>query len=158
MPEIHETVTVTVEQVEAALRNYLAILDYDLHKNLECGEETGEDTYADEAADLYGHLISASTPATVVYELRTGADDDSRPDVVARYATALAAMEHGEAQYRAKHGTTDHLEWPSTGADTAPRWRLETVDDLDGDETLTDWHIVAVTIPATYTPTGGESR
>jgi hypothetical protein len=63
MSEIHETVTVTVEQVEAALRKYLAILDYDLHKGIECNEETGEDDYADEAADLYGHLISASTPA-----------------------------------------------------------------------------------------------
>jgi hypothetical protein len=53
------TVTVTVKQVEAALRGYLAILDYDLHKNLECGEETGEDTYTEEAADLFDRLRDA---------------------------------------------------------------------------------------------------
>lgn len=155
MPEIHETVTVTVEQVEAALRKYLAILDYDLHKGIECDEESGADTYADEAADLYGCLISASVPVTVVYELRTGLDDDPRPNVIARYSTVMAAAAHGEAEYRAKHGMTEALEWPSLGTDDAPRWRLMAVEELYGDETLTDWHIVAVTIPAKYTPGAG---
>jgi hypothetical protein len=60
MPDQPATVTVTVAQVETALRGYLAILDYDLHKNLGCGEETGEDTYADEAADLFGWLRDAA--------------------------------------------------------------------------------------------------
>ena len=153
MPEIHETVTVTVEQVEAALRRYLELRAVDLHYSIAEPEDGGEDTYADEAADLYGHLIAASTPATVVYELRTGADDD-RPDVVAQYATTLAAMKHGEALYRSRYGAADDLEWPTTGTDAAPQWRLQAVDELYGDETLTDWHIVQVTIPAEYTPAG----
>jgi hypothetical protein len=93
-----------------------------------------------------------------VYELRTGPDDDPRPDVIAQYSTTLAAMEHGEAQYRAKHGTTGTLEWPFTGTDDAPVWRLEAVDEWDGYEVPTDWHIVAVVIPAAYTPAGGESQ
>lgn len=57
------TVTVTAAQLEAALRGYLAILDYDLHKNLECGEETGEDTYAEEADDLFARLRDAQGSA-----------------------------------------------------------------------------------------------
>lgn len=97
---------------------------------------------------------AAATDVTV-YELRTGTDDDPRPEVIARYATTLAAAAHGEHAYQLKHGLSDTLEWPSTGTDDAPRWRLEAVDDLDGDETETDWHIVAVTIPAAYVPAGG---
>ncbi|WNI15544.1 hypothetical protein [Actinacidiphila sp. ITFR-21] len=92
---------------------------------------------------------------TTVYELRTGPDDDPRPDVVATYTTALSAIEHGEALYQAKHGSADALEWPVTGTDSAPRWRLEAVDGMDGEEILTDWHVVAVTIPAAYIPAGG---
>jgi hypothetical protein len=33
--------------VDAALRRVVEFLDYDLHKQLECDEETGEDTYAE---------------------------------------------------------------------------------------------------------------
>lgn len=36
------------ESVDKALREVIAILDYDLHKALECDEETGEDTYHEE--------------------------------------------------------------------------------------------------------------
>jgi hypothetical protein len=105
-------------------------------------------------------MLDAAFPApaadVTVYELRVGADDDQRPEVVATYATTTAAALHGEAQYRAKHGTPDALEWQPTGTDDAPQWRLEAVDELDGEETLTDWHIVAVTVAAAYTPAGGE--
>lgn len=54
-----DSVTITVAHVEAALRKYLAILDYDLHKGIECDEESGADTYPDEAADLFKHLRKA---------------------------------------------------------------------------------------------------
>lgn len=52
-------VTVTAAHVEAALRGYLAHLDYDLSKTIECGEDTGEDTYPAEAADLFDRLADA---------------------------------------------------------------------------------------------------
>lgn len=113
---------------------------------------------AEDAREIRAVLNAAFPPApadVTVYELRVGTDDDPSPEVIARYATTQAASAHGEDQYRAKHGNHDTLEWPSTGTDDAPRWRLEVVDDLDGDETLTDWHIVAVTIPAAYVPAGG---
>ena len=76
--------------------------------------------------------------------------------MIATYATEQAAAAHGEALYRTHLGTAANLEWRTTGTDDAPQWRLEAVDDLDGDETLTDWHIVAVTVAAAYTPAGGE--
>lgn len=59
-PAPEPTVTVTVAQLEAALRKYLAWLDYDLHKGIECGEEDGKDTYSEEAATLFGHLRKAA--------------------------------------------------------------------------------------------------
>jgi hypothetical protein len=39
----------SVDDVEDALRNFLAHLDYDLHKSLEHDEETGEDCYPETA-------------------------------------------------------------------------------------------------------------
>lgn len=57
------TVTVTVAQVEAALRGYVAMLDYDIHKGLECGEEDRRDTYPEEAADLFARLRHATGEA-----------------------------------------------------------------------------------------------
>ena len=36
--------------VEATLRDFISELDYDLHKSLERDEETGEDTYHQQAA------------------------------------------------------------------------------------------------------------
>ena len=35
------------EAVDKALRQVVEFLDYDLHKQLECDEETGEDTYGE---------------------------------------------------------------------------------------------------------------
>lgn len=35
------------EAVDAALRKVIEFLDYDLHKQIECDEENGEDTYAE---------------------------------------------------------------------------------------------------------------
>lgn len=161
-PDPAATVTVTAAHVEAALRGWLAMFEYDLHKGLECGEEDGADHYPEEAADLFERLRTAATvtqpaPAAdvTVYELRTGSDDDPRPEIIARYATHIPAALHAEAQYRAAYGYTATLEWPPTGTDDNPRYRLMAVDDLDGNETLTDWHIVPVTIPTTYTPAGG---
>lgn len=110
-----------------------------------------------QVADMWDAESAPVVADLTLYELRIGSDE-GRPEVIAQYATTLACMEHGEAQYRAKHGTSDALEWPSLGTDDAPRWRLMAVEELDGEETLTDWHIVAVTIPAKYTPAGGESR
>jgi hypothetical protein len=36
------------EKVDKALREVIAVLDYDLHKSLESDEQTGEDTYYEE--------------------------------------------------------------------------------------------------------------
>lgn len=36
------------EKVDKALREVIAVLDYDLHKSLECDEQYGEDTYHEE--------------------------------------------------------------------------------------------------------------
>jgi len=32
-------------KVERALRSLISDIDYDLHKNIECDEETGDDSY-----------------------------------------------------------------------------------------------------------------
>ncbi|MFB7461695.1 hypothetical protein [Streptomyces sp. NPDC056188] len=53
-------IVVDVNDVEAALRGYLAHLDYDLHKGIERNEETGDDTYHAEAADLFDRLTTAA--------------------------------------------------------------------------------------------------
>lgn len=55
-----DSVTVTAAHVEAALRGWLAMFEYDLHKGLECGEEDGADHYPEEAADLFDRLRSAA--------------------------------------------------------------------------------------------------
>lgn len=39
--------TLIHSRVDAALRALISDLDYDLHKNIECDEETGEDGYPD---------------------------------------------------------------------------------------------------------------
>lgn len=162
MPDQPAAVTVTAAQTEAALRRWLELLDADVHASLAEPEDGGPDQYPFEAANLHRLLQAAAgqpaAPADVtVYELRTGPADDDRPEVIAQYATTNAAALHGEAQYRAAHGTPDALEWQPVGTDTAPVWRLTAVDDLAGYETETDWHIVAVTVPAAYTPAGGAS-
>lgn len=54
-----ERITVTVQDVEAALRGWLELFDYDLHKVTECGEDDGEDTYPGEAAHLFALLRAA---------------------------------------------------------------------------------------------------
>jgi antitoxin (DNA-binding transcriptional repressor) of toxin-antitoxin stability system len=43
-------VSLVPERVDRALRAIIADLDYDLHKSIECGEETGEDTYYETVA------------------------------------------------------------------------------------------------------------
>ena len=42
--------------VEAALRKFIADVDYDIHKAYESDEETGEDTY-DELAETFIHYF-----------------------------------------------------------------------------------------------------
>ncbi|MFB6881443.1 hypothetical protein ACFCY8_11490 [Streptomyces noursei] len=49
-------VTITQPMLEQALRNWLAYFEYDLHKALECNEETGEDTYPEEAQRFFADL------------------------------------------------------------------------------------------------------
>lgn len=47
--------------LEAALRRFIALdVDYDFHKNYECGEEDGEDTYPELAEALAEHLENAA--------------------------------------------------------------------------------------------------
>lgn len=41
---------ITVEIMEEFLREFVADLDYDIHKNLECGEDDGLDHYPDLAS------------------------------------------------------------------------------------------------------------
>lgn len=101
-----------------------------------------------------GITPAPAAPADMtVYELRAGGADDPTPDLIATYADINAAATHGKHQYRDRHGTAADLEWKRT--DTTPVWRLVAVDDQDGEETVTDWHIVQVTIPATYAPADG---
>lgn len=52
----------TATAIEAALRRYIADLDYDLHKALECDEMTGEDTYPQEAQRFLRMLTEAARP------------------------------------------------------------------------------------------------
>lgn len=58
-------VTITVSQLETALRSWLTDVDYDIHKAMQCDEETGEDTYPDEAETVFAHLqrLTASAAA-----------------------------------------------------------------------------------------------
>ncbi|MFJ8677322.1 hypothetical protein [Streptomyces sp. NPDC093589] len=49
-------VTITRPMLEQALRSWLAYFEYDLHKSLECNEESGEDTYPEEAETFFEHL------------------------------------------------------------------------------------------------------
>ena len=48
------------EAVEAALRSLIAQLDYDLHKSLECDEETGENRYPEHAETFIAAYQEAS--------------------------------------------------------------------------------------------------
>lgn len=57
---VSEPVTVTVDHVETALRDWLAHFEYDLHKATECGEDDGTDTYPDEAANFFACLQAAT--------------------------------------------------------------------------------------------------
>jgi hypothetical protein len=119
--------------------------------------EDGYNLLSSMAATIEAEQPEPATPADVtVYELRAGTDTE--PDHVATYATEQAAAAHGEHLYRAACGTIADLEWRPTGTDDTPRYRLVAVDDLDGEETDTDWHIVQVTVPAAYTPAGGEQQ
>ncbi|MFF9197310.1 hypothetical protein ACF09L_19090 [Streptomyces sp. NPDC014779] len=59
-----DRITVDVKAVEAALREYLSRLDYDLHKSIERDEETGEDTYDAEAEALFGYIRDAARQAS----------------------------------------------------------------------------------------------
>jgi hypothetical protein len=55
--EAEQGATLDPERVDRALRSVIELLDYDLHKSLECDESTGEDTYCDEVAafiEAYG--------------------------------------------------------------------------------------------------------
>jgi Arc/MetJ family transcription regulator len=48
------------EAVDAALRRVVEFLDYDLHKQLECDEETGEDMYGEHVDRFiaeYGEMV-----------------------------------------------------------------------------------------------------
>ncbi|MFI8360752.1 hypothetical protein ACIGD1_11390 [Streptomyces sp. NPDC085612] len=58
-----ERISITAAELETALRGWLAVLDYDLHKAVECGEDDGADTYPQEAADLFARLRATTTPA-----------------------------------------------------------------------------------------------
>lgn len=61
MPEQPTHITVTVDDIEDALREWLAHFEYDLHKGLECGEEDGLDRYPEEAAAFFSYLVPSGT-------------------------------------------------------------------------------------------------
>ncbi|MFD5697491.1 hypothetical protein [Streptomyces lasiicapitis] len=94
------TVTITVHQLETALRGWLAHVDYDIHKNFECGEETGEDTYPAEAATVFEHLQGVTAAAT------------EQPAVEAAAACGKCKQPFDPADTRfdghARHGLTDY--------------------------------------------------
>lgn len=50
---------VPLKIVEEALREHYPHLDYDMHKYIECNEDTGEDTYPQEAEEFSGRLERA---------------------------------------------------------------------------------------------------
>jgi hypothetical protein len=52
-PPTADTLTVTVADVEAALRGWLACFEYDLHKATERPEDGSKDQYPAEAADFF---------------------------------------------------------------------------------------------------------
>lgn len=49
------------EAVGAALRKVIEFADYDLHKQIECDEETGEDTYAEHVERFIRHYEEVSS-------------------------------------------------------------------------------------------------
>lgn len=53
-----EKMTISSEpaKVEAALRAFIASVDYDLHKQLECDEEDGTNHYPGLAANFIAHM------------------------------------------------------------------------------------------------------
>jgi hypothetical protein len=96
-------------------------------------------------------LLDAVSPPTL-YELRHGMTDDS--ELVAIYTNKVAALRHGDHGHQLKFGIADDLTWHlESPAEDSPLRLYAT--DVDGEETETDWHIVSVTIPATYVPEGG---
>lgn len=57
MPE--KTWTINLAELEQFLRSFIAgEIDYDIHKNYECGEEDGLDTYP-ELAEAAGEILDA---------------------------------------------------------------------------------------------------
>lgn len=60
-----DRITVDVQAVQSALRDWLCRFDYDLHKGTECSEDGGEDTYPAEAADLFACMKAAACPAVL---------------------------------------------------------------------------------------------
>ncbi|MHA6764741.1 hypothetical protein [Streptacidiphilus sp. PAMC 29251] len=80
--------------VERALRQFIAgEVDYDIHKNFECGEEDGEDSYPDLADAFLGYLeADAAETATD----RADADSDVFA-LIAEIASRLTdATDEGE--------------------------------------------------------------
>jgi hypothetical protein len=53
---MEESITITASDLEAVLRNWMAEIDYDLHKAIEMDEETGEDGYPEQAAKVFADL------------------------------------------------------------------------------------------------------
>lgn len=49
-------VTISRPMLEEALRRWLALFEYDLHKSTECHESSGEDSYPEEATLFFGFL------------------------------------------------------------------------------------------------------
>lgn len=62
------TVTITAQMLEAALRSWMADVDYDIHKSIQCGEEDGEDTYPDETETVFAHLQRLAAEAGAAEE------------------------------------------------------------------------------------------
>lgn len=57
---MEESITVTATDIEGVLRAFMSDLDYDLHKGIECDEETGEDGYPEMARIMFRDLQKAA--------------------------------------------------------------------------------------------------
>lgn len=156
--------TITVGHVETALRAWLTDFDYDAHKNLQCGEDDGQDHYPDEATAFFECLVTA------VGQAADNCDAEESPeDTIRRYARRLHAVEQLTGGRPGYHTVTvkqlltamgdadDEQPEPSeqtpppaeysTGPDGEPTYHHS---DVDGDRLLISPSFIPGTGPGLY--------
>jgi hypothetical protein len=84
--------------VDAALRTVIEFLDYDLHKSLECDEETGQDTYAEHVQRFmttYTHVTHPHTtqPVAGIIELLSPPEPGDRIHLINGQAATIGEVD-----------------------------------------------------------------